>query len=245
MGVHNFAGRAPSQTIPVSHFGDIDHAKIWLILTNPKGDRNDPNVGHLVSLYDANNRSTLSKVNVEEIFKHFSSYFDRPNVHQFFAPFMRLLDNLVVAGHHCTFQNGGVCAVDLIKCPTIVDWQQYVRTNEGKKVWDNCLGRVRAQGSNHFITRQIQQHQPLVLIFAQSTYGLVGSEYKGNSQRVLNSAISLMAGGKYISNVFLLENPKRISIGLHGTRMMNNCFASPTNMKALHDTLQHAINKVF
>ena len=36
-GVCEFATDSSNQTIPVSHFDDINKAKIWLILTNPSG----------------------------------------------------------------------------------------------------------------------------------------------------------------------------------------------------------------
>ena len=56
-----FVNNGSQQTIPVSHFGDIENADIWLILTNPKGDLNDSNVGHLVGNYDVTGRENLTE----------------------------------------------------------------------------------------------------------------------------------------------------------------------------------------
>jgi hypothetical protein len=80
--VYSFAGNVSNQAIPVSRFGDTSHTKIWLILTNPKGDRNYPNVGHQVNSYGVSNRSVLTKTNIQEIFKRFSLYFNQPNAHR-------------------------------------------------------------------------------------------------------------------------------------------------------------------
>src|SRR5450759_935439 len=121
-GVCEYAANTLRQTIPVSHFGDIENAKIWLILTNPKGDRGDGNVGHLVTNYNLTGRENLTDEHFAIIFQHFSEYFKLPSVHPFFNFYMNLLDYLIVGNQSCTFQNGGICAVDLIKCPTVKDW---------------------------------------------------------------------------------------------------------------------------
>ncbi len=237
-GVHDFVVKGPRQTIPVSHFGDIEKSKIWLILTNPKGDRNDANVGHLVSSYNVPGREDLSSAQVESIFQHFSTYFQRPgvNIHQFFNRFIEILDGLIVGGQQCTFQNGGVCAVDVIKCPTITDFQRFVRLDEGKKVWYKCLGRIRHTGPNHFIIRQIEKHNPPILIFAQSTAGLIGVNYKGNRKGCLQ--------GLNTMKIFIRrQNPKRLSIDLGSYRGLTDYLGKDrNNSKKLHDAIQKAIN---
>jgi len=236
-GVCEFATKSPRQTIPVSHFGDIENAKIWLILTNPKGDHNDSNVGHLVSNYNVRGRENLTVDHVDLIFQYFSTYFQRDRIHPFFNPFMALLDGLIVDGHVCTFQNGGICAVDVIKCPTIKAWQQFVRTVEGKKVWHNCLGRVRAPGPNHFIIEQIKSHEPPILIFAQTTAGLIGVEYKGDG-------IGTLQGFDEIK-IFRKQDPRRLSIALG--RMQNLYYylnQDRDSTQTLHNTIQKVISNI-
>ena len=61
-GVSDFVCTGEKQTFPVSHFGDIIKSKIWIIATNPKGDRNDPNVGHLVKDYAQSSRKLISLI---------------------------------------------------------------------------------------------------------------------------------------------------------------------------------------
>jgi hypothetical protein len=228
-GVFEFAANSLRQTIPVSHFGDIENAKIWLILTNPLGVRTDSNVGHLVSNYNVTGRENLTEEHVGKIYHHFSSYFERVGVHPFFRPYMHLLDGLIVGGHTCTFQNGGICAVDVIKCPTILPWQSFIINNpvEGRLIWHNCLERVRTvrtPRTNDFILKQIKRHNPPILIFAQSTIGLVGVQYKGNGNGSLQSFDAMKI---FTRN----QHPKRLSIGL----CMNQ------NLKNLQNAIQQAI----
>jgi hypothetical protein len=237
-GVFEFAANSLRQTIPVSHFGDIENAKIWLILTNPKGDLNDSNAGHLVGNYNVMGRENLTDKHVDEIYHHFSSYFQRMGVHPFFTPYMALLDGLVVGGHTCTFQNGNICAVDVIKCPTITDWQKFVRTNQGKIVSQNCLGRVRTPGPNHFILHQITRHNPPILIFAQSTDGLIGVEYKGNGNGSLQG----------ISNMktFIRTQPsKRLSISFGSNKELKPYLNQNGNTRNLRNAIQSAISAFF
>ncbi|HDQ05097.1 MAG TPA: hypothetical protein ENN36_00045, partial [Candidatus Bathyarchaeota archaeon] len=55
-------------TIPVSHFGDISNSKIWVITTNPKGDRTDPLVGLAVEKFGKKDRALLKESDIEDIF---------------------------------------------------------------------------------------------------------------------------------------------------------------------------------
>jgi hypothetical protein len=237
-GVIGFSADGINQTIPVSHFGEIDKALIWLILTNPKGERADSNVGHLVKQYNVTGRENLSDEQIKLIFQHFNKYFQRDSVHPFFNPYMTLLNNLEVAGQVCTFQNGGICAVDVIKCPTLKDWQAYVRQNEGKKVWHNCIGHVRNPGLNHYLLKQIDNHLPRVLIFAQSTSGLIGVEYKGNSNGSLNEFANIKI---FTRNV----EPRRISISLGNNSQFNLIMKNTNSSTRLHVAIEAAINNFF
>lgn len=74
-GVSEFASplSKTGQTFPVSHFGDIKNALIWVVVTNPKGNRNDPNVGLPVKNY-AGNRAILNDSDIGRVFQQFSSY---------------------------------------------------------------------------------------------------------------------------------------------------------------------------
>jgi hypothetical protein len=232
-GVFDFAANSSQQTIPVSHFGDIENAKVWLILTNPKGDRNDSNAGHLVSNYRVPGRENLTDKHVNEIYHHFSSYFQRMGVHRFFIPYMNLLDNLIVKGHICTFNNGGICAVDVIKCPTVRDWQYVVRTYEGRKVWRNCLERIRNPGINDFILKQIKRHNPPVLIFAQSTTGLIGQTHRGHGNGTLQGFDTMKI---FTRN----QHPKRLSMSLgSNNQLMEHLRQNPQNLK---NAIQQAIS---
>jgi len=234
-GVCEFAAKSPRQTIPVSHFGDIKNAKIWLILTNPKGDHNDSNVGHLVSNYNETGRENLTDDHVDLIFQHFSMYFQRDRIHPFFNPFMELLEGLIVDDHVCTFQNGCICAVDVIKCPTTKNFQRFVRTDEGKNVWRNCLGKVRASGPNHFIIEQIKTHEPPILIFAQSTTDLIDVEYKGDGIGTLQGFDEM--------KIFRKQDPIRLSIDLGSRRNLNNHFnQGGDSTQKLHNAIQKVIS---
>lgn len=241
IGVMPFAGRGPNQTVPVSHFGDITTAKIWLVLTNPKGDRNDRNVGHLVSNYGVPNRSSFTDNDAHRIQDHFNRYFHQSDIHAFFARHIRMLDGLELFNHRLTFQNGGICAVDVIKCPTISDWQRYVRTGEGKDVWCNCLGRVRTPGPNHFFLRQLNFHKPAVLIFTQSTHTLVSAGVRGAP----NGRLMHFASNRHISHVFLSEQKEQVSVSLCKTRMLNQCLDSVKETQNLHQSIQTIVNAVF
>ncbi len=237
-GVLEFSAEGVNQTIPVSHFGDIKNARIWLVVTNPKGDRTDSNVGHSVNTYNVSDRKKFTDEHVQKIFKHFSAYFERNKTHDFFKLYMTLLNGLRVKGRICTFENGGICAVDVIKCPTVKSWQAYARTSESKRVRQNCLGNVTTPGQNHFILEQIKKHNPHVLIFAQSTKGLIGEEYTGRKNGSLQGFPNV--------KIFKREqNPRRISIDLGSNLQLNNIVQDANTINGFRDALQTAINNFF
>ena len=195
-------------------------------------------MGHLVSKYNVVGRENLTDEHVEKIFRHFSEYFQRAP-HPFFNPFIQVLNNLIVNGNVCTFQNGGICAVDVIKCPTVGAFTGFVMTDEGKKVWHNCLGRVNNVGPNHFILEQIRKHAPPILIFAQSTSGLIGVAYKGNGNGTLPGFGNM--------KIFTLnQQSKRLSIDLGSNRGLQIYLGQNiNNSHALHNAIQIAINNFF
>ena len=236
-GIIGFVRPGSNQTFPVSHFGDIANSLIWLVATNPKGDRNDPNVGHLVSQYDMRSRSMLSAQDAQSVYNHFNSYFkNSSNIHSFFDVFLHLLDGIRVNDHKCTFENGKICAVDAIKCPTDLDWQVFVRKPEGKKVWHNCLGNKSRPGPNRFLIKQIILHKPLVLIFV-GTDGLVPMQHKGSKNKVLTSLIpdDLKT---YLMDVKYSAYPKRVSISLGGAGRISR---APV---MIIDRLHHTVGKI-
>lgn len=237
-GVIGFTAKGVNQTIPVSHFGDIEKAAIWLVLTNPLGVRTDSNVGHLVKTYNVIGRENLADEHIQKIFRHFSTYFERNGVNSFFNPYIKLLNGLEVDGRSCTFENGRICAVDVIKCPTIESWQAYVKKKEGKEVWWNCLGHIRETGPNHFILEQIKKHNPLVLIFAQCTIGLIGVEYKGRRDGNLR-------GFPDVKIFKRSQNQRCISIDLGSTRQFRNIVQDTNTTNRFRVALQAAINNFF
>lgn len=241
-GVIEFSAEGVKQTVPVSHFGDIEKARIWLVVTNPKGDRKDSNVGHLANTYNVMGRENFTDKHVQKIFRHFSTYFERNGIHPFFNPYMTLLNGLNVDGRSCTFENGGICAVDVIKCPTELDFSSFLIQNptEGHRICHNCLGRVRNTGPNHFILEQIKNHNPCVLIFAQSTIGLVGVEYKGDGRGNGN-----LQGFRDMKIFKRNQNPRRISIDLGSNRQFQNIVQNANIINRFRDALQTAINDFF
>lgn len=149
-------------TIPVSHFGDIANAKIWVVTTNPKGDRNDPLVGLDVRKFGVKSRTHLAESDIHSIFETQCDYFRDNNTrwHPFFSVFVKLLDGIRFGPQSLSFRSGDVCFVDAIKCPTAIAWGSFVRSNEGKQVWNNCL-RVR----NMFLPRQLKIHKPRIVLY--------------------------------------------------------------------------------
>ncbi len=130
-GVSSFCQPGEFQTIPVSHFGNIEDSLIWVVFNNPKGDRNDPNVGATPKQFGSARRATLSENAVQKIRIHFNQYFQtKLSDHKFFQKWKLLLNGLRINGKTVTFENGGICAVDLIKCPTTSSWMGFVMTCE-------------------------------------------------------------------------------------------------------------------
>jgi len=215
-GVAPFTKPGNAQTIPVSHFGNTDESLIWVVFNNPKGDRNDPNVGATPRQFGATRRATLSEDAVHMIKNHFDQYFETAsNCHEFFQKWRSLLNGLRINDKTVTFENGGICAVDLIKCPTASAWMGFVMTSEGQKVWDNCL---REPDGNKFLLRQIEYHKPLMIIFA-GTQSSVKKAWKGAKNRELSFLVS-NTGSKVVKEVYTIEQPKRLSLGLYSQRQI-------------------------
>lgn len=182
-GVHQFVkGRGTPQspgylppTIPVSHFGDIVKSKIWVVTTNPKGDRSDPLVGFYVQKFGVSRRAYLKVSDIKSIFDIQCGYFreNKRRWHRFFLSFVGLLDGIRLGKHGLSFQSGDVCFVDAIKCPTEIAWGSFVRSEEGKQVWNNCL-RVK----NQFLLKQLEIHKPKIVLY-YGTGSLVKVDQKG------------------------------------------------------------------
>jgi len=221
-GVREFAERGARQTIPVSHFGRIHAAKVWLVCFNPANDRNDPNVGLTVSflrdvledrvqagdLPDFTCRADLPDGAVEEAVRHFSEYDFEFDGHEFFAPWRDALNGLTVGKDVVSFQNGGICVVDAIKCPTRLPIGGWFG-REAKTVAANC-----GKSGNAFLLSQIAFHRPSIVIFA-GTQNLVPAAVRGRPDQVLLKA----ADHPYISAVRSNSTPSpRLSVELRSAR---------------------------
>ena len=222
-GVYPFASpNAPEgQTLPVSHFGDIKNALIWLVVTNPKGNRNDPNVGLTVKQF-ATTRGALADEDIDPIFEHFSNYDFTTASPEFFGPWRELLNGLIVGGTRVTFESGGICAVDLIKCPTRTGWLNYVKTDEGKRMWQNCHAlKVKGQEltkGKEFLVQQIELHKPPIVILPGTK--LNGEGYTERAFGKPNPRLKALIAGSnaYVINVRSLDKPRRLAIELGGAR---------------------------
>jgi hypothetical protein len=119
-------------TIPVSHFGDIINSKLWVVTTNPKGDRNDPLVGLSVHKFGVNRRTDLKEANIESIFETQCRYFRNSNGkwHRFFSALIKLLDGIRLGQQRLFFRTGDMCFVDAIKCPTETSWISFVMSGD-------------------------------------------------------------------------------------------------------------------
>jgi hypothetical protein len=229
-GVIDFVAVGPRQTVPVSHFGKISQSAVWLILNNPKGDRGDPAVSISPGEFGANSRATLSQDAIVAIKKRLDSYFERSGQsHTFFARWIALLDGIRVDGQGVTFGGGGICAVDLIKCPTAGDWMGYVMTPEGKTVWDKCL---RHEPGHRYLLRQIELHRPAVLVFA-GTQACVNRPWRGSKNTQLSSLADRI-GSTIIENVWTLDHPRRISIGLKSQRFIQTLSSTLLQREQCH-----------
>jgi hypothetical protein len=238
-GVRPFVTSGPGQTIPVSHFGRIETAKIWLIPTNPKGDRQDSNVGFRPSGFL--DRATLTQQQSQQTFDHFSGYFQRPTTHAYFSIWIQMLEGMEVGGVPQSWfvsddEHGGICAVDLVKCPTLKDWGGFVRANKPDKqlIYLNCFEDA---GPGRFLKRQIQLHQPTVLIFADT-----GSYFSENRRHNKDHALFNLWPSSvtdHRTGVWTFGTPPILSIGLGSVR--NIRAASPTVYKEIRDTIQAII----
>jgi hypothetical protein len=229
-GVASFAARGPDQTIPVSHFGDISRSALWLILNNPKGDRRDAAVGASPRSFGASTRAALSTASITSVKKHFDHYFQPgARISEFFRPWIDLLDGLRLDGEALNFSDGRICAVDLIKCPTRDSWMSYVMTPEGKRVWENCL---RHDQGNRFLLRQIDFHQPRILLFA-GTQRCVGRNWRGSANRGLN-ALARQSNSLLIKSVWTLDARRRVSIGLASQRVLDRLGSQLINVERQH-----------
>jgi len=229
-GVATFAARGPDQTIPVSHFGDISRSPLWLILNNPKGDRQDVAVGTSPGIFGASTRAALSTASITSVKKHFDHYFQPgARISEFFRPWTDLLDGLRLDGEPLRFSDGRICAVDLIKCPTRGSWMGYVMTPEGKRAWDNCL---RHDQGNRFLLRQIDLHQPRILLFA-GTQRCVGRTWRGSADRSLN-ALARQSKSLLIKSVWTLDARQRMSIGLASQRVLDRLGSRLVDVERQH-----------
>lgn len=190
-------------TIPVSHFGDIINSRIWVITTNPKGDRTDPLVNLSVDKFGVIQRSQLKSQHINRIFDIQSNYFreDHKRWHPFFLPFVRLLEGLQIEGTNTSFRKGDVCFVDAIKCPTATAWATFARTTDGKIVSENCLYL-----KNKYLENQIRLHKPKIVLY-YGTGQLIKVADKGNKMR----EYECYSNGITVQ-VRTLQEPKRVSI---------------------------------
>ena len=242
-GVLPFVQTGPDQTVPVSHFGNISAAKIWLVPVNPKGDRKDSNVGFRPAAFVS--RSSLTHDQTQETFDHFSAYFQRPITHQFFSPWIQLLEGIELGGKPQSWftmdndENGGVCAVDLVKCPTLKDWGSFVRKQpnqrDKKLIYLNCFEDA---GPGRFLKRQINLHQPRVLIFADTASYLT-------ENRLINKDNELFrlwpnSSAVHRTGVWTFGSPAILSIGLGSVAKIRA--ASPSGLTELRDTMQTIIH---
>jgi hypothetical protein len=230
-GVLPFVRSGVDQTLPVSHFGEICTAKIWLIPTNPKGDPTDSNVGFKPTGFV--NRQVLTDKQVEEAFEHFSGYFRRPSSHSFFRPWIELLNGIELRGEPQSWEGGGICAVDLIKCPTLIDWGSFVRKRENASdkdlIYLNCFGDA---GPGRFLKEQIDLHKPKVLVFADTASYLVENRRINKDGDLFNRWPTDVA--TYRTGVWTFGT--RLSIGLGAVRHIRD--GDSDLLKRLRDAVQ-------
>lgn len=250
-GVFSFASRsAPDgQTVPVSHFGRIRTAVVWLFLTNPRGtDRSDSNVGLGVRDF-ATNRNAIPTSEVPRIFQQFSDYNFDTSSPDFWKPWKALLDAIRVGGKTVTFDSGGICAVDLIKCPTKRNWMGYVMSkenNEGKEVWGNCH-ELKKRIGNRFLARQIKLHSPRVIICPGTNLNGRGNgtaflgTKTGLISRALNRLLPNTPNG-YVKSVSCLSSPKRLTIKLGRASDVTQVTQDPEGSTECKNTIQRIID---
>lgn len=244
-GVFPFASRtaADGQTIAVSHFGKIGSALVWLILTNPRGtDRNDSNVGLPVRKFAANRDAILPK-DVPTIFQHFSNYNFDISSPDFWGPWKALLNDTKIGENQVRFDSGGICAVDLIKCPTVRGWTGYVMTKEGKDVWANCHCSGKRNG-HLFVSHQIQLHEPLILIRPRTAFNGKGNTAKhlGTKKgRVYTHLRQLIGPCDYVEGVRCLDTPRRLTIELGPAGKVKEIIKDAACLRRSRDTIRDII----
>jgi hypothetical protein len=240
-GVCPFVQPGPGQTLPVSHFGAITTAKIWLIPTNPKNDRSDSSVGFRPTGFVS--RAALTDKQVQETFDHFSEYFRRPITHTFFGPWVQLLEGIELDGKRQSWNvkedgSGGICAVDLVKCPTQKDWGPFVRKKpnqqDKKLIYWNCFEDV---GPGQFLKRQISLHQAKVLIFADTAPYLTENRRINKDNQLFRLWPLEIADHR--TGIWTFKSPPRLSIGLGAVAKIRS--ASPSLLKQVRDAIQLVI----
>lgn len=227
-GVQPFVSRS-QQTIPVSHFGDIASAEVWLVATNPKGKVSDANVGFHPQEFRG--RTALTDAQVDEVFDHFSKYFQTGCYDSFFNRWIEALDGIVLDGTPRTWSGGGICCVDLIKCPTAKPWGTVVRGPDKKLIYE-CFEECKPQ---RYLRRQVDLHKPRVLIFAA---GLGEPRYfsDNNKDNAARSLMSTWSANGPIPKIWSVTTPARLSIGLGSDRKLRNVPAAD-----LRNAIQHTI----
>ncbi len=249
-GVFPFASRdsPEGQTVAVSHFGNIRTALLWLLLTNPRGtDRSNSNVGLSVRDF-ALNRDGIPPSDIPKIFQHFSDYdFDISSA-DFWQPWKALLDDINIGDKNLRFDSGGICGVDLIKCPTKGGWMGYVMkkvNNEGKKVWENCHCSTKRNG-HFFLRQQIQLHEPRIVIRPGTAFN-----GKGNIPTCLGTKIgpiprklnTLIAGtDNYVKEVRCLSSARRLRIELRGAKDVKEVSQDARRSAECRSTIQQIID---
>jgi hypothetical protein len=223
-GVQSFVRPGPDQTIPVSHFGDICKAKIWLIGMNPEGGddpRKDSNVGFIP--IDFQSRVQLTHAQVAETFDHSSTYFRRPGYHRFFNPWIERLNGIELSGQARGWQEGGICCVDLVKCPTKLAWQNVFHDKDKSAVkHDRSLiyGCFKESGPN-YLEQQVELHNPQVLIFSGGL--AVYYRKKGSNQKSLKADLihRMPQMKEACAGIWTVDSPPRLSIGLRSKRTLD------------------------
>jgi len=219
-------------TIPVGHFGDVVNAKVWVILTNPKGDRNDSLVGLSVDQFGVTRRSQLKDEDVKSIFNSQCEYFkqNKNKWHPFFLPYVELLEGIKVGNQPISFGSGDVCFVDAIKCPTQKAWMGFVMSDEGKKVWDNCLRK-----RNMYLVKQLELHQPKIVLFC-GTSGLIKAKNRGvkiEESRTFSKKLKLT-----IRHIISEGQLKQISIDFSNTKVN---FLPKNELKLVREFISNSI----
>ena len=69
-GVAGFARRGCQQTLPVSHFVDIDNSRVWPIVNNRKGGRSDAAVATSCGAFGTAGRKLLTAEAIQAVTAH-------------------------------------------------------------------------------------------------------------------------------------------------------------------------------